>query len=59
MDGYEDAATGRAVKQRNARFLSQCPRFNHEDEHLLHVLTCTTEDTIELRENLLQNWYYG
>ena len=50
-----DTATGRVMKARQARLLARCPRCNHHDEHLLHVLTCRSEPTIELRDNLLSD----
>ena len=48
-----DTATGRVMKARKKRLLDKCPRCNHADEHLLHVLTCRSEATIDLRDNLL------
>ena len=48
-----DTATGRVMKARKARLLDICPRCNNEDEHLLHVLTCRSAETIELRDNLI------
>ena len=48
-----DTVTGRVMKERKARLPSKCSRCNHADEHLLHVLTCNSEETIELRDNLL------
>ena len=41
--------------KRKARLLAQCPMCNHEDEHLLHVLTCTSTSATELRNNLLSD----
>ena len=48
-----DTATGRVMVQRKARLGSQCPMCNHNDEHLLHVLTCSSSSATELRNNLL------
>ena len=50
-----DTATGKVMVARKARLLSNCPRCNHEDEHLVHVLTCGADSTIELRDNLLSD----
>ena len=50
-----DTATGKVMVARKARLLSKCPRCNHEDEHLVHVLTCGADSTIELRDNLLSD----
>ena len=50
-----DTATGRVMVTRQARLLSRCPRCDHNDEHLVHVLTCGADSTLELRENLLTN----
>ena len=51
----EDTASGRVMVVRNIRILSRCPRCNHDDEHLTHVLTCGAASTIELRDNLLSD----
>ena len=48
-----DTATGRVMVQRKKREHSNCPRCNQEDEHLLHILTCKSVDTISIRNNLL------
>ena len=48
-----DTATGRVMVNRKERIFPKCPRCNHEDEHLLHVMTCNSDGTIELRNNLL------
>ena len=48
-----DTSTGRVMKARKARLLDTCPQCNQEDEHLLHVLTCRSEGTRELRDNLI------
>ena len=48
-----DTATGRVMVARKVRLMSRCPRCEHNDEHLVHVLTCRDKSTVDLRDNLL------
>ena len=48
-----DTATGRVMLQRKKRESANCPRCNAPDEHLLHVLTCNSSETINLRKTLI------
>ena len=50
-----DTATGRVMVARKERLFSKCPRCNHTDEHLIHVLTCRSNPTIELNDNLISD----
>jgi len=51
-----DTSTGRVMLQRKKRDCANCPRCNAPDEHLLHVLTCNSEDTILFRKNLVSEF---
>ena len=48
-----DIATGRVMVNRKKRILAKCPLCSHEDEHLIHVITCKFTTATELRDNLL------
>ena len=48
-----DIATGRVMVNRKKRILAKCPLCSHEDEHLIHVITCKSTTATELRNNLL------
>ena len=50
-----DTATGRVMVARKERLLPKCPRCDHTDEHLVHVLTCRAASTIELQVNLISD----
>ena len=50
-----DTATGRVMVNRQKRILAKCPLCSHEDEHLLHVITCKSTTATELRSNLLSD----
>ena len=47
-----DTATGRVMVKRQDRILAKCPLCSHEDEHLLHVMTCKSTSATALRNNL-------
>ena len=39
---------------RQERLLSKCPLCNHDDEHILHILSCPSLAASEVRSNLLE-----
>ena len=51
-----DTATGKVMVQRKKRLLSNCPICNLPDEDTTHVLKCQAEQTISLRQNLLNEF---
>ena len=48
-----DTATGKVMYRRKQRSTSFCPRCGRDNEHLMHVLICPSEEAIKLREKLL------
>ena len=48
-----DTATGRVMKRRKKRLLSNCPICDAPDEHLRHILTCSSNKASSYRECLL------
>ena len=48
-----DTATGRVMRIRKRISHSNCPRCNAPDEHTTHVLQCQTEDTCNMRLDIL------
>lgn len=46
-------ATWGVMQYRKQRLHSTCPKCEEVDEHLPHILTCRSQDTIEFRNNLL------
>ena len=48
-----DTATGRTMAIRKQRILTNCPRCDKEDEHLLHVLTCPASCAHTLRNKMI------
>ena len=48
-----DTATGRVMRRRKQRLFSKCPKCDEEDEHLLHILTCTSTDSKDFRSSLI------
>ena len=47
-----DTATGVVMVKRKQRYHVNCPRCGSENEDLIHGLTCLTQDTKKLRNNL-------
>jgi len=48
-----NTATGRTMAIRKQIILTNCPRCDKEDEHLLHVLTCPASCAHALRKDLI------
>ena len=48
-----DTATGRIMKRRKNRLLSNCPICDTPDEHIRHVLTCPSNKAASHRKKLL------
>jgi len=48
-----DTATGLVMKRRKQRLHAHCPRCGEDNEHLLHVLICPAEATVDFRKPLL------
>ena len=46
-------ATGVVMVKRQQRVSSECPRCGDEEEHLLHIHTCTEQSAIDLFDSLL------
>jgi hypothetical protein len=54
-----DTATGLVMKRRKQRLHAHCPRCGEDDEHLLHVLICSADAAVDIRQPLLtdlENW---
>ena len=49
----DGAATGRGMVRRKQRLLSKCPKCEEPDEHMLHILTCKSEDSIAFGKMLI------
>ena len=50
-----DTATGKVMKRRKKRLLSNCPTCDAPDEHLRHILKCPSNKTSSYRKKLLVN----
>ena len=48
-----DTATGVVMCRRKQRTTSFCPRCGLNNEHLLHVIICSSAEAIQLREKLM------
>ena len=48
-----DTATGLVMKRRKQWLHAHCPRCGEDEEHLLHVLICPAEATVDFRKPLL------
>ena len=50
-----DTATGRMMKRRKKRLLSNCPICDATDEHIRHILKCSSNKASSYRKKLLEN----
>ena len=51
-----NTATGRVMLMRKKRLHSNCPRCNAVDEHTTHVLQCQSDETCEMRTDILDEF---